>query len=269
MGNSATRPSATRNGARASTINVLAKTSALLDALDDAGELTPAEIADRIGEPRSSVYRLLDSLENIGFVAPGVKRGYIQLGIKLYRLGSSAVRHRNLRAAALPLMLDLRDQTGSTIFLTIRSGDEALCIERIEGSTIVNNALLPGTTGPLHIGAGGKALLAAEPPAFWDEYAASGLVGFTQYSVTTRDGLVAMLEQVKQTGISISDQDRLLGMAGVGAQIHDHDGHVCAAISLSGPLPLVLEDQRERSFALITDAAAQVSAALGYEQATV
>ena len=244
---------------------MLAKCAALLDALDAAGELTPSELAEAIDEPRSSVYRLLDSLENVGFVAPGVERGHVQLGIKLYRLGSSAVRNRDLRAAALPRMVELGEQTGHTIFLAIKSGDAALCIERIEGLTMVNNALLPGRTGPLHIGAVGKALLAAEPPDYWESYAAAGLIGYTPHSITTRDVLVETLQEVRATGASVSDQDRLLGLAGVGAPVHDHTGRVCGAISFSGPRPLVLGDRREESIALIKRVAGDISAALGYE----
>lgn len=267
MARTAAPDPAPKSEARAGTINVLAKMEALLDALDQVGELTPSEIAERIGEPRSSVYRLLDSLENIGFVAPGARRGYVQLGMKLYRLGSSAVRNRSLRTAAMPLMRDLRDQTGSTVFLAIRNDDEALCIERIEGRATVNNALLPGTSGPLHIGAVGKALLAAEPPAFWDDYAARGLIGFTPFSITTREALVRTMQEIRETGVSISDQDRLLGMAGVGAQVFDHDGRVCAAISFSGPRPLVLDEHAETSIAAVKDVADRLSRALGHDPA--
>jgi DNA-binding IclR family transcriptional regulator len=252
--------------ARSNPINVLAKAGALLDALDAHGELTPSELADALGEPRSSVYRLLSSLEGLGFVAPGMKRGTVQLGMKLYRLGNSAVRNRDIRSAALPSMTDLRDKTGSTVFLAIRTGDEALCLERMEGHVIVNNALLPGTTGPLHVGAVGKVLLAAEPAAFWDEYAErTGLPGFTPRTIVTREALHAALAEVIETGIAISDEDRLLGMAGVGAPIRDHEHKVVGAVSFSGMKPLVLAEHLEASLALIREGAATISSALGYD----
>jgi DNA-binding IclR family transcriptional regulator len=253
------------SGTRENPINVLAKAGALLDALDEHGELTPTELATCLGEPRSSVYRLLDSLERLRFVEPGLIRGTVQLGIKLYRLGNSAVRNRDLRAAAAPHMLELRDKTESTVFLAIRHGDEALCIDRIEGRTTVNNALLPGLGGPLHIGAVGKVLLAAEPPTFWNEYAKrTGLPGYTEYSITGAKELVRTLQEVRDRGFAISDEDRLLGMAGVGAPIYNHDGAVCAAISFSGPRPLVLGARQDASIQLAVDSASSISSALGY-----
>jgi DNA-binding IclR family transcriptional regulator len=255
----------TREG-RANPINVLAKAGALLDALDADGQLTPSELAERLGEPRSSVYRLLASLEELGYVAPGTARGTFQLGMKLYRLGNSAVRNREMRSAAIPTMVDLRDETGSTVFLAIRSGDQALCLERIEGHVIVNNALLPGTTGPLHVGAVGKVLLAAEPDEFWHEYAArTGLPAFTPNTLTTIEALSETLTQVRATGVAISDEDRLLGMAGVGAPIYDHERQVCGAISFSGMKPLILGEHEERSIALVRESANSISTALGHE----
>jgi DNA-binding IclR family transcriptional regulator len=257
--------SAQREG-RGNPINVLAKAGALLDALDEHGELTPSDLADRLREPRSSTYRLLASLEELGFVAPGTTRGTFQLGMKLYRLGNSAVRSRDIRSAALPTMVDLRDQTGSTVFLAIRSGDAALCLERIEGHVIVNNALLPGTTGPLHVGAVGKVLLAAEPEEFWHEYAdRSGLPAFTPYTLTTRESLVETLRHVRANDVAISDEDRLLGMAGVGAPVRDHEQRVCGAISFSGMKPLILGDHENASIELVRAAARDISAALGHE----
>jgi DNA-binding IclR family transcriptional regulator len=252
--------------ARANPINVLAKAGAVLDALDAGGDLTPAEIAEHLGEPRSSVYRLLASLEALGFVAPGMRRGTYQLGIKLYQLGNSAVRNRDIRSAALPTMVELRDATGSTVFLAIRNGYQALSLERIEGNVIVN-VLAPGTTGALHVGGVGKVLLAAEPESFWDEYCEqAGLPAYTSRTITTREELLETLTRVRERGVAISDEDRLLGMAGVAAPIRDHDGRICGSISLSGPRPLILGDQEQTSVAQVRRAAEDISTALGHRQ---
>jgi len=249
-------------------IQVLAKAGTLLDALADNGELTARELADILGEPRSSIYRLLASLADIGFIDSGQDRGTVQLGIKLFCLGSSAIRSRDVRAAAIPRMGELREKNGNTVFLAIRRDFEALCIERLEGLTTVNNALLPGNTGHLHVGAVGRVLLAAEPRAFWREYVASvGLPTSTERTISSRAELERTLAEVHESGFSISDEDRLPGMAGVGAPIHDHAGRVRAAISFSGPRPLVLGKNTEESIATIVAAAAAISADLGYADA--
>jgi len=258
-------PAATPSSpSRGNSINVLAKAGAVLDALAESGELTAAELADRISEPRSSVYRLLSSLEELGFVGPGIQRGHVRLGAKLFRLGAASLRTRGLRENALPQMLELRRLTGHTIFLGVRDDHSLLCIERIEGLTLVNNTLRAGTSGPLHVGAMGKLLLSVEPDSFVDEVIERGLDSFTPFTPATAAELRADLEEIRRTGISISDQDRLVGMGGIGAGIRDHSGAIVAAISLSGMRTDVLDEHEHENGELVRAAAHAVSQELGY-----
>src|SRR3984885_15566115 len=73
-------------------IQVLAKSAALLDILARDGELGAAEVAEEIDEPRSSVYRLLSSLQELGLIRRGTRRGTYRLDRKSTRLNSSHVR---------------------------------------------------------------------------------------------------------------------------------------------------------------------------------
>ena len=70
-----------------SRVNVLRKADELLELLARDGELTITELAERAGEPRSSVYRLVATLEELDFAAPGRRPGAYQLGLQLYRYG--------------------------------------------------------------------------------------------------------------------------------------------------------------------------------------
>src|SRR3954462_10553323 len=81
-----TAPQEKRAASRDSPVAVLAKAGALLDCLAD-GELTPAELTVRMGEPRSSVYRLIASLSELELIDAGTRRGTYRLGLKLLRLG--------------------------------------------------------------------------------------------------------------------------------------------------------------------------------------
>lgn len=244
-------------------IHVLVKASAVLDALEVHVEMTPTALADYIGEPRSSIYRMLDTLEELELISPGIRRGRVRLGMRLYRLGEKAVRGRDVREAAAAAMERLRSETGGTVFLAVRSGTQALCLARLDGLTVINNTLFPGTTGQLHIGGVGKALLAAESDDFVRDLASDGLVAFTEFSANTLSQLQSEIEAVRSGGVAVSDQDRLVGMAGLGAPVLDHRGQVCAAISFSATRPAVLGEQREENVEFVRRAAAAVSELLG------
>ncbi len=147
-------------------IQVLDKAAALIERLAEHGEASAVQLAEWIGEPRSSVYRLLDGLRAIGWVEPGGRRGTYRLGLGLFRVGSRVTRRFDERAAARPVMERLHAHTEQTIFLTIRSGFEGVCIERVDGRWVQNMALQLGGSLPLHVGAGPRVLLAAADDEF-------------------------------------------------------------------------------------------------------
>ncbi len=251
---------------RGSPVQVLRKVSLILDRLAEEGEVGASRLADLIGEPRSTVYRLLTSLQALDMVEPGSRRGTYRLGLKLLRLGTAVVSRFDERQAALPVMERVHDETGETVFLCIRRGHEAVCIERIDGRWVQSMALRLGGSLPLHVGAAPRVLLAFEPREFWEEYvgADGGLEAFTASTPTSRGELFRALAEVRDREIAISDEDVTVGMAAVGAPIRDYRGRVCAAFSISGPRPAILGEREAQTVELLAGAAAEVSRALGY-----
>lgn len=253
------------NMERGNSVQVLRKVARILDALAEEHEVSASRLADLVGEPRSTIYRLLSSLQALDMVEPGTRRGTYRLGLELLRLGSAVVARFDERQAALPVMERIHEESEETVFLCIKRGYEAVCIERLDGRWVQSMALRLGGSLPLHIGAAPRALLAFEPREFWEEYAGRGeLAAFTPDSPTTKSALFRALEDVRATGYSVSDGDVAVGMAAVGAPIFDHRGAVCAALSMSGPQPAILGDHERASCDLIVDGANEISRSLGY-----
>src|SRR5918996_1511911 len=86
-GQARTKGASGRAANGAAPVAVLAKAVAVLDHVAAEGEVTPARLAELTGEPRSTVYRLLASLQELDLVEPGRRRGTYLLGVKLFRLG--------------------------------------------------------------------------------------------------------------------------------------------------------------------------------------
>ncbi len=258
------------DGERAEQTGVIAKATALLDQLAEDGESTAAGLGEALGEPRTTVYRLLRSLVDVGLVEPGSKRGTYRLGLRLFRLGGAVVARFDERQAALPHMEHLHEVTGETVFLCVRRGRQAVCIERIEGSHVVSLALRLGGALPLHAGAASRALLAAEPRSAWDQYwgSAGELESFTPATPRTREQLHEELEAVRRRGYSVSDGDVTIGIAALGAPIRDARGAVTAALSISGVRESILGERGDEMVRLVTSAADAVSTALGFDPRT-
>lgn len=249
-----------------SAIHVVRKASLLLDALASRPDSTANELASAIDEPRSSIYRLLSTLQECGLVEPSTKRGCYRLGLKLFRYGESvAARFGDLQAAALPVMQELRAHTEQTVFLSVRRGYEAFCVERLDGTWVRVMLLTRGGTLPLHAGSGPRVLLAHEPQSFWDEYVGHReAAGDDELGFDARR-LRAQLERILADGVAVSDEDVLPGITSVGAPIFDYTGKVRAALSLSGLREAVFGEDGDRAVSVVAAAAAEISQTLGFQ----
>jgi DNA-binding IclR family transcriptional regulator len=260
------RIDARKAAVRDNPIRALAKAVHLLEQLAEAREATPRRLAELLGEPRTTVYRMLGSLEALDLVEQGSQPGSYRLGWKLMRLGSAVIERLDERQAALPVMERVHEATGETVFLVVRRGDDAVCIERLEGLRVQSLALRLGGSLPLHVGAGPRALLAWEPREAWSEYIRNhpDLETPTDRSPSTPAALLRELEQTVAQGYAVSDEDVTPGIASLGTPIFDYTGGIRAALSLGGMKQLVLGEQRDLIVQLLVDGARDVSEALGY-----
>ena len=242
--------------ARPGGVAVLVKALGLVDLLAQHGEMTPARLAELLDEPRSTVYRLLATLQDLEFVEAGHARGSYRLGLKVFRLGATVVERLDARAAALPVMERLHDDTGETVFLCVRRDEQAVCIERIAGLRVALLELRLGGAMPLHQGAAPRALLAFEPEEAWDAY-------LDAVGIANRASIQAELRATRDRGYAISDQDVTPGIASVGAPIFGHTGEVLASVSIGGLREVVI-GQDSRVLALVHEAARDISHRLGH-----
>lgn len=250
-----------------SPVKVLSKAVALINVLAGRRDATPGELAEQLAEPRSTLYRLLAALEEHGLVEPSPRRGAYQLGLRLFALGNAVARRfADERAAALPAMERLHEVTRQTIFLTVRRGFEAVCVERLDGELVQVMVLPVGGSIALHGGANARALLAFEPESFWEEYAGHApLQRFTGKTPVTKAALLEELRRVRRSGFSVSDEDVIPGIASIGAPIFDYAGRLRASLSMSGPRPSVLGEHQTANIELIRQAGAEISGRLGQD----
>jgi DNA-binding IclR family transcriptional regulator len=241
------------------------KSFALVEALVEAGEANAATLAEELDEPRSSVYRMLATLQQIGVVEPGSRRGLHRPGLGLVRLGGSVLTRFDERQLLLPVMESLRAQTKETVHLALRRGYQAVFIERLHGERAHSLAIKLGGVLPLHVGASPRALLAFEPDRFWDEYFAETTIeAWTQAAPATEAEIREILAEIRRTGVSISDEDVVPGVATVGAPVFDHRGVVRAAIAFN-LLPEALRAERAGWIELARTASAAASLTFGYD----
>jgi DNA-binding IclR family transcriptional regulator len=248
-------------------VKVLGKAARLLELLAEYPDSAPPALALRLGEPRPTVHRLIQDLVALGYVEEGSRPGVYRLGLGLFRLGALVALRLDVRETASQIMYEIHAATEETVYLVIRSGHNAVCIDRIEGLRIRAMALQLGGSLPLHLGAGPRALFAYQPRDYWENYFDEvKLEPMTPRSPTTTAEVVSLLEEVRHLGYALSDEDVTIGIASVGAPIFDHTGSIQAAVSVGGLRLAVLgTDGGERTGQTVMEAAARISRDMGYQ----
>ncbi|MBS1888584.1 MAG: IclR family transcriptional regulator [Actinobacteria bacterium] len=255
------------DGRPEASVGVLAKAVRVLDLLAGRREASAAELADTLGEPRSSVHRLLTALAELDLVEPGSQRGTYRLGLKLLRLGTAVIARLDVRLAAMPVMERIHDDTEETVFLCLRRGRDAVCIERIDGRRAAVMDLKLGGSLPIHEGSGPRSLLAFAPRSEWDAYIQGNSLYDSQTdSELAPEDLIASLEEARRVGAVVNRDVFPPGFATIGAPIYDHRGEPFAALSVSGVRDAILGDNEARVFQMVTSGAHEISRALGYDR---
>jgi DNA-binding IclR family transcriptional regulator len=189
------------------------------------------ELADQLGIDKSSASRLVQTLANYGYAEQDpVSRRY-RLGPQVVRLSRSLLTRMPLRDEAKPFLRQLVERTGECAHVAILAQDQALYIDQVESPASLRVTTGVGTLAPLHSTALGKCLLAfgnnVEIPAM--------LPTFTPRTITNPDTLHAHLEQTRQQGYAVDDEEYDYGVRCVAAPVYDYRGKVIGAIGISGP----------------------------------
>jgi DNA-binding IclR family transcriptional regulator len=208
----------------------------LLFLIAERGEASLSDLGRAIGSSGSAVHRILTALKNKGLIQQSVENGPYSMSWSILALTRRMLAEVDLRSLSLPPMIGLRDLTGETVTLNVRSGFQRVCIDQVESNQEVSWRQDVGYVTPLYAGATGKVLMAYLSKADLREFFSQvKLEKLTRYTVTRRDELTKEFAQVRKQGYAIGDQDRLLGVAGIAAPIFDSAGNAAGTLTIAGP----------------------------------
>jgi DNA-binding IclR family transcriptional regulator len=222
--------------AQGTLIQSVQRAAAVLKAFDQsAPELGVTELGRKIHLHKSTVSRLLATLELEGLVerVPGTEK--YRLGFEFVRMAGQVTHFNDVRAAARPVLDTLAEVSGETINLAVLDDDEVINVEQTSGPHMVGVANWVGRRTPLHCVANGKVLLAFRPNAEIERMLAQPLARFTERTITDPEQLRAELARVRERGYAVALGEIEQGLNAVAAPIQAGDGVIVAAVSVSGP----------------------------------
>lgn len=238
----------------------------VLEAVAETQPVGLSELARIVGLPKSTVQRVLLTLQEVGWLRPTeTTPTRWQLTYRVVAVVGRAGGGESLRDNALPVMNELQLATTETIHLAAADGDSLVLVERLDTSHRLRAFLPLGERIPLHASATGLAFLSACEQGYLDDYLAGPLPAQTADTITDPDRIRAVVNEVRERGYSMNVGGLSLGISSLGAPIVGPSGAV-AALSVSGPSSRITEDRFDELGAQVRDAAARISRALRGER---
>ncbi|MER5257015.1 IclR family transcriptional regulator [Streptomyces sp. NPDC002855] len=238
------------------------RTVALLELLAERAD-RPArldELAEELGVPRSSMYQLLRTLIDCGWVRTDTTGSLYGIGIRTLLTGTSYLDGDVRVRAIRPYLDEASDALGETIHLARLDGPNVVYLATRESHEYLRTISRVGRRVPAHAGALGKALLAERP----DDELPLGqgpLAAFTHGTHTDRTALLADLGRVRERGYAIDREETVDGIAGFGFALR-YDAPAVDAISCSVPVARLTDAHQSRVVSVMREIQTKIESAL-------
>jgi DNA-binding IclR family transcriptional regulator len=223
-------------------------------------------VSEALEIPKNTVYRILTTLTDYGYLARDEQTNLYRLERKILSLGYKAIDESSLIERCLDVLRELRDETGESVFLAVQLGNQGVTIEQLPGLHPVKVLSEIGHRFPMYTSAPGKALMAYLPEAEAEEVIRNQ--SYKKHTARTITGIKAMraeLETVRHLGYSLDQGEELEDLHCVGAPVLNHRGHAIAAIWVSALASVIREEHFEEVGAQVRSAALRISKRYGYQ----
>lgn len=246
----------------------VAKAIDLLNLFIDHEQLSLHEITEKSKMPKSTVYRLLTTLEKGGMLYKTKKSTHdstYSLGLKLLELGELVSNRLEIRVTALPFMQNLAEDINEAVHLVIASQGKATYIEKVDSTRALRLNTRVGKTSPLFIGSGPKMLL-----AFLQEEEREKILTDPNIHTLAKKKPINVshlreeLKEIRQNEYAYSEGEQDDDTVGVSFPIFNFQKEVIASLAISGPTSRFQGERLNFIKEKSKETANQISKQLGY-----
>lgn len=216
---------------------------------------------------KTTVYRVLGSLQEMGYITKNEATARYYLTKKLLCLGLKALGEANMVEISLPIMQTLRDEIKESIMLGVLIENRVMLLEQVIGSHSFTFFLRSGNTFNLHSSAPGKVFLAYTK----NKESQSLLLDSIEYkiyndrTIASCDEMFQEIDTILSLGYAVDLEEEMKGVHCVSTPVFNQFGMVVAALWTSGPSGRLTEDDFPGVARRLQEASALISSKLGYQ----
>jgi DNA-binding IclR family transcriptional regulator len=244
-------------------VSSLAKGLRILEQLAAGGEMSAARVAAHLNTSRAAGHRFLSTLRDLGYVEKTIERRF-RLTFKVLELGMRKLEGFEIRHVAYPYMQQAAHAFGETVNLGHWDGRSIVHVDKINSTGILRLDVGIGAVTPAYCTGLGKAVLAFLPAQEFDDYlGAVTLSALTPKTITDPQALRAEIEQIRECGYAVDNEELSLGLRCVGVPIFDYTGRPAYAMSVSAPALRMSDEKIETIQTKLRSLCRQISRQIG------
>jgi len=250
---------------RATGTQLLDRAVAMLKLLGEAGQvgLKAAELSEHLSLTTPTTHRIIQALERHSLVEKEQQTRRYRLGLSLFAMGAKAADGTGLRTLCRPSIIKLAAETGDTVFLMARSGLNAICVDRHEGTYMLDS--LTGHVGgqiPMGVGSASQAILAFLPAPEAQAIINANESAFGRFGKLTAAQVLEQLPAVRARGYAIDRGSLVEGISAIAVPILTPGRDVVAAFAINMTSSRLSEERIETLKAQLSNEVTKITEAL-------
>lgn len=224
------------------------------------------EISKELNMNKSTTLRFLNTLITNGYLEKNEETSQYCATYKICALANKIDLHTELRRIARPYMEQLSKLFGESVTMAVENNMESVYVEVTHKAQQFLMAVQKvGNAAPLHCTGNGKVLLLKYTEEEIDRLIRiKGLERYTEYTITSKEGLMAELKKIRERGYAYDEQEKELGARCVAFPIYGDNGGVIAGISVTGPKDRMTDEAIAPKLEVFRSIAMEISRKMGY-----
>lgn len=222
------------------------------------------ELAQHTGQNKSTIYRMLATLESLGVLRKDLETERYELGLKLFELGHRVQLQRALVHQTHPALREVADNIAETVHLGILRSERVFMIDKVESPKGLKLNSTIGAYSPVHCTSLGKVLLAYQQPARQKQLLANiDFQAYTPNTLSSKSDLQEHLKLVQQQAYALDREEFELGLICLAVPVFNQQRELVAALSAAGPANRFREQALEDYLRILRQGAAAIRQRIG------